>query len=192
MNTKPAAVIPDLNLFVSIISFSPTPTTPRMRYFSSALPWIFSWLETDNRLTRWACGPSSLHLLMTETGDYPELGNGLQLCLAARKKLIRVVSSCYDLTKPYISVWKRHLHAFVNALLEDISIYLRSFPALVDTLWFDFLSKSWVYFSIIFSELVAWSCGSERGWRRTWEYQWFPMKRHWCRSNPLPAIVGFL
>lgn len=70
-----------------------------MRNSSSALPWILSQLDRENRFTSWVCGPSSLHLLKAENGDYPELRNGFRLLLAVWKKLTSAVSSCCDVTK---------------------------------------------------------------------------------------------
>lgn len=82
----------------------------------------------DKRVSWWVCGPSSLHLLIAETGDYPHITNGLQLLLAAWKKLAKDVSVCYDIKNSYISAWKYshfccHLHVSVNSVLKDYGIY---------------------------------------------------------------------
>lgn len=87
----------------------------------------------------------------------------------------------------------RHLHASPNVLLGDMEKRLRPYPILVNKQGFYCLSKTSVYFSSVSSELIAWSWGSEGGWRRQWKQQCFPVKRHWCPSKPVTALwVGFL
>lgn len=133
------------NCFFLLVFFTYSHNAQNWGLSSLCCPGLFSWDVILDRFTHWTCDPSSLHLLGAETGDSPELGNSFQLLLATEKNINK---GCVKLLWPDTNPTSQPDNAPIGGAFSGLCqcpageiMCSRSFPTLVDTLWFDCLSK---------------------------------------------------